>query len=279
MRAPLLLAVYSARNADRVVRLIEPARHAGWEIALRTLDEVPPALADVTLGRGPGLRLANLNDLLEQVGGLPRWVVLSDDDVEFVRGDVVLLVAECAAAGFGLAQPAHASGSHVSHPHTRVVRRSRARAVPYVEAGPVSVVSPTWSERVLPSLRGAVWAGGSSSNGWTTSRMAACSAWSIESRTSISTLSAGRTTRRPSAGRWRRTSPPEGSTTFRPRRSRSRPGGHGGAGPHGRRDDRRQMAQVRAAVRQPDRPRQPLVLARGGARDRGASALPGLPRL
>ncbi len=159
MRAPLLLAVYSARNADRVVRLIEPARHAGWEIALRTLDEVPPALADVTLGRGPGLRLANLNDLLEQVGGLPRWVVLSDDDVEFVRGDVVLLVAECAAAGFGLAQPAHASGSHVSHPHTRVVRRSRARAVPYVEAGPVSVVSPTWSERVLPlpAWRGMGW--------------------------------------------------------------------------------------------------------------------------
>lgn len=159
MSPPLLVGIYSARNAERVARVVEPARRAGWEIALRALDEVLPDLEDVTLARGPGLRLANLNDLIERAGGLPRWVVLCDDDVQFARGDVVRLVAECAAAGFGLAQPAHAPGSHVSHPHTRAAPRSRARSVPYVEAGPVSVVAPEWSERVLPlpAWRGMGW--------------------------------------------------------------------------------------------------------------------------
>jgi hypothetical protein len=159
MSSPLFLGVYSARNAERVERVVAPARRAGWEIALRALDEATPGLEDVTLTDGAGLRLANLNDLLARVGGLPRWVVLCDDDVEFVRGDVVSLVDECAAAGFGLGQPAHAPGSHVSHPHTRVVPRSRARSVPYVEAGPVAVVAPEWSERVLPlpAWRGMGW--------------------------------------------------------------------------------------------------------------------------
>jgi hypothetical protein len=156
---PLLVATYSARNADRVVSVIEPARRAGWKIALRALDDPHPALADVTRGRGPGLRLANLNQLIAEAGGLPRWVVLCDDDVEFVRGDVVRLVAECEVAGFGLAQPAHAPGSHVSQSHTRVMPRSRSRSVPYVEAGPISVISPEWSGRVLPlpAWRGMGW--------------------------------------------------------------------------------------------------------------------------
>jgi hypothetical protein len=150
---------YSERNADRVSTLIGPARRAGWEIALRALDEVVPELSDVTRSHGPGLRLANLNELLALAGGLPRWVVLCDDDVEFVKGDVTRLVEESAAAGFGLCQPAHAPGSHVSHPHTRAAPRSRGRRVPYVEAGPVSVVAPAWSERVLPlpAWRGMGW--------------------------------------------------------------------------------------------------------------------------
>ena len=92
-------------------------------------------LADVTLSQGPGKRLENLNGLVELAGGLPRFVVLCDDDVEFVRGDVVELVEECAAAGFGIGQPAHAPGSEVSHPHTRVAPRSRSREVPFVESG------------------------------------------------------------------------------------------------------------------------------------------------
>ena len=146
---PLFLGVYTAAKADRVVRAVGPARAAGWEIALHALDEVPDELADVTLCRGPGLRLDNLNGLCAEVGGLPRWVVFCDDDIEFVRGDVVRLVAEVEAAGFGVAQPAHVPGSHVSHPQTRLVKRSRARLVHFVEQG-ISVVAPAWSQRVLP---------------------------------------------------------------------------------------------------------------------------------
>ena len=156
---PLLVGIYSQRNADRVSRVVEPALRAGWDVALRALDAPSSALERVTLAQGPGLRLANLNGLVERVGGGPRWTVLCDDDVQFVRGDVVDLVAEAEAAGFGLSQPAHAAGSHVSHPHTRAARLSRARSVPYVEAGPVSVIAPAWSERVLPlpAWRGMGW--------------------------------------------------------------------------------------------------------------------------
>ena len=156
---PLFAGIYMSGKAARTARAIEPARRAGWEIALRALDDVAPELADVTVSQGPGKRLENLNGLVELAGGLPRFVVLCDDDVEFVRGDVVELVAECAAAGFGLGQPAHAAGSEVSHPHTRVASRSRSREVPFVETGPISVISPAWSERVLPlpAWRGMGW--------------------------------------------------------------------------------------------------------------------------
>ena len=127
---PLFAGIYMSGKAARTARAIEPARRAGWEIALRALNDVAPELADVTVSQGPGKRLENLNGLVELTGGLPRFVVLCDDDVEFVRGDVVELVAECAAAGFGLGQPAHAPGSEVSHPHTRVASRYDAQDEP-----------------------------------------------------------------------------------------------------------------------------------------------------
>ena len=142
-----------------MAQVVDPAVRAGWDVALWSLDAVPDTLANVTGGVGPGLRLENLNRVLEDADGLPRWVVLCDDDVEFVRGDVVKLVAECDSAGFGIAQPAHAHGSHVSHAHTRAMPRARARSVTFVEAGPVSVVAPEWCERVLPlpEWRGMGW--------------------------------------------------------------------------------------------------------------------------
>ena len=156
---PALRRDLHGRQGGRTSRAIEPALEAGWEIALRALDDVAPELADVTVSQGPGKRLENLNGLVELAGGLPRFVVLCDDDVEFVRGDVVQLVEECAQAGFGIGQPAHVPGSEVSHPHTRVSPRSRSREVPFVETGPISVVSPEWSERVfpLPAWRGMGW--------------------------------------------------------------------------------------------------------------------------
>lgn len=158
MTAPLLVGAYAGAKADRVSRVVAPALAAGWDVALHGLDDVPAELAEVTRGRGPGLRLANLNGLLERVGGLPRWVVCCDDDIAFVRGDVTTLVAEARAAGFGLSQPAHVPGSHVSHPQTRVVPRSRARSVPFIEQG-IAAIAPEWSSRVfpLPAWRGMGW--------------------------------------------------------------------------------------------------------------------------
>ena len=102
--------------------------------------------------RGREKRLENLNGLVELAGGL-AFVVLCDDDVEFVRGDVVELVEECAAAGFGLGQPAHAPGSEVSHRTRGSAPRSRSREVPFVESGPISVISPEL-ERARPAAPG-----------------------------------------------------------------------------------------------------------------------------
>ena len=93
------------------------------------------------------------------MGWSERWVVLCDDDVEFVRGDVVSLVDEASAAHLGIAQPAHAPGSHVSHPHTRAVRGSRARLGALCRGRPRLGVSPAWTDRVfpLPAWRGMGW--------------------------------------------------------------------------------------------------------------------------
>ena len=88
----------------------------------------PRSLDAATRGRGPGMRLELLNRLVELARrACPRWVVLCDDDVEFVRGDVVRLVSESAAAGFGLAQPAHAGLPRQPSATRGSPARSRAR--------------------------------------------------------------------------------------------------------------------------------------------------------
>jgi hypothetical protein len=79
--------------------------------------------------------------------------VLSDDDIAFTRGDVVGLLDLASRAGLGLAQPAHAPGSEVSHGITRARPRSRARLTTFVESGPLVVIAPDWTGRVLPLPR------------------------------------------------------------------------------------------------------------------------------
>ena len=58
-----------------------------------------------------------------------------------------------ARAGLGLAQPAHAAGSEVSHGITRAQPRSRARLTTFVESGPCVAIAPAWTDRVLPLPR------------------------------------------------------------------------------------------------------------------------------
>jgi hypothetical protein len=150
---PALIGIYRAANADRVERLLGPALAAGWTTAWWALDEVVPALERHTVGEGPGEKLPLLDDALERHGPPEGPVVLSDDDIAFERGDVVVLTELAERAGLGLAQPAHAPGSQVSHPITRAAAWSRARLTTFVESGPLVAVAAGWTSRVLPLPR------------------------------------------------------------------------------------------------------------------------------
>jgi hypothetical protein len=148
--APAIVGVYREANADHVERLLAPALAAGWTTAWWALDRVAARLEPHTVGEGPGDKLPLLDETLQRHGPPPGAVVLSDDDIEFERGDVVELVNVARRADLGLAQPAHAPGSEVSHGITRARPRSRARLTTYVEGGPLVVVASEWTARVLP---------------------------------------------------------------------------------------------------------------------------------
>jgi hypothetical protein len=153
MSTPLVVGVYRGRNAPHVQRLLAPALAAGWSTAWWALDGVAPELEQHTVGTGPGERLVLLDEALERHGRQDGAVVLADDDIRFERGDLLTLVDLAARAGLGLAQPAHAPGSAVSHGITRVRPRSRVRLTTFVEGGPLVVIAPEWTSRVLPLPR------------------------------------------------------------------------------------------------------------------------------
>ena len=152
-----LVGVYRSRNAARVQAVAAPALERGWTVAWWALDEVAGDLAPQTVGSGDGPRLALLNEALRHVGD-HDWVVVSDDDVTFERGDVVRLVSLVERAGLDLAQPARSDPAR-DHGITAVRRLSRARRTSFVEIGPVLVVGPRWRDRVLPfpERRGMGW--------------------------------------------------------------------------------------------------------------------------
>jgi hypothetical protein len=156
MSTPLVVGVYRARNAPHVERLLAPALAAGWNAAWWALDEVAPELAEHTVGAGAGEKLVLLDEALARHGRQGRQdgaVLLSDDDIRFERGDLVSFLDLAAKAGLGLAQPAHAPGSEVSHGITRVRPRSRVRLTTFVEGGPLVAIAPEATGRVLPLPR------------------------------------------------------------------------------------------------------------------------------
>jgi hypothetical protein len=144
-----VVGVYRARNAERVQRLAGPALDRGWQVAWWALDEVVDDLAPLTVGSGGGPRLALLNRVLERADVRADWVVVSDDDLSFERGDVARLVSLAGRANLDLAQPAR-SDPRVDHGITAARRLSRARRTSFVEIGPLFVVGPRWRDRVLP---------------------------------------------------------------------------------------------------------------------------------
>jgi len=146
---PSLVGVYRSRHADRVRRLVEPALVAGWRVAWWALDDVVGDLAGVTVGSGPGAKLPLLNELLRRSGSRAGWLVVSDDDVAFGRGDVVGLVSLCKRGRLDLAQPARIDLG-VDHEITTARRLSLARRTSFVEIGPLFVVGPGWRDRIVP---------------------------------------------------------------------------------------------------------------------------------
>lgn len=145
-----IVGVYRRRNAEPVRRLLAPALEHGWRAGWWALDETDPSLRDVTLGEGPGLKLALLNETLRRIGSPTEWLVLSDDDLRFCKGDVVRFVRLCVRAEFDLAQPARARGTQLSHGITVAPRLSRARRTTFVESGPLFAVGPRFRHRILP---------------------------------------------------------------------------------------------------------------------------------
>jgi hypothetical protein len=144
-----VVGVYRARNAGRVRALVEPALARGWPVAWWALDEVVDDLRGLTVGSGPGPRLTLLNRLLDRAGPDAEWLVVSDDDVRFERGDVARLVSLAARAGLDLVQPAR-SDPGADHGITAARRLSRARRTSFVEIGPLFAVGPRWRDRLLP---------------------------------------------------------------------------------------------------------------------------------
>ena len=144
-------SVYRARNAAHVHALLDPLP-PDWPVHLWALDVAVPGLAAWTRGSGPGWKFDLLNRLLASHPP-PRSgeVVFADDDVAFgPGGDVVRLVSVFRAAGLDLAMPAHVPHTTASYAFTLRRRWTRVRLTPFVEIGPLVVVSERARADVLP---------------------------------------------------------------------------------------------------------------------------------
>jgi hypothetical protein len=100
------------------------------------------------LDEKPGLKFELLAEMMVEHAPQPgEWVVIADDDVRIIRGDLRRLVSISNALGFDLAQPGvdrrsfHTWGITVSRPLTR------ARLTSFVEIGPLFVIAPDAVER------------------------------------------------------------------------------------------------------------------------------------
>lgn len=146
-----LVCVYRQARERFVACLVEQASNLRMAIALWALDTPVSALSRLTVGCGPGPRLQLLNRLC---AALPPsavgQLVVSDDDVEFARGNLGELLGLADACGFGLAQPAHAPRSFANHWITKARPLTLARVTTFVEVGPMIVISPHWRTSVVP---------------------------------------------------------------------------------------------------------------------------------
>ena len=166
----VLVAVYRRRLAPVLGELLAQLP-AGGRAALWALDEPAPELAAVTVGSGPGERLALLNHLVASAApGPEEWVLASDDDVRLTRGTPATLLRAAARLGLDLAQPAHTWSSEVSHRFTRRRALVLARTTRWVEQGPLLLFGPRAVARLLPLREDVRWPAWGIEAGWSRAR-------------------------------------------------------------------------------------------------------------
>ncbi|HVU71888.1 MAG TPA: hypothetical protein VHE83_02900 [Mycobacteriales bacterium] len=144
-------AISRRRNEPTLRRLMDDAQRHGWPAHVWALDGTDGGLGPVVRGTGSGDKFTLLQRLLDEHP--PRegdHVVIADDDVTVVHGDLSLLLRYQRAAGLDLAQPAHARFHNVSHGTT--VRRvlTLVRHTTFVEIGPLFVIAPHARPKILP---------------------------------------------------------------------------------------------------------------------------------
>ncbi len=147
---PLTLAsVYRHHNANTLVRVLRRVTTTDTtDIRLWALDTAAPELARWTIGTGAGGRFQLLNQLL--AGASDGYLVISDDDFTFTRGDLALFMKIVELHGFDLAQPTHARGSARSYPLTTTRALTIARDTTFVEIGPLVAISPEMRDHIFP---------------------------------------------------------------------------------------------------------------------------------
>jgi hypothetical protein len=147
-----VVGVYRHANRATVARLIDGCPDE-WVVRLWSLDDVvPDHLAPVTAGTGPGTRFALLNRL---IGSLPAaasryTLVLVDDDVDVVIGDLPRLVEAGSRLGFDLYQPGHVATSTGSWTFVRRRPLCFARETDFVEQGPLVALSTRARDVLVP---------------------------------------------------------------------------------------------------------------------------------
>jgi hypothetical protein len=107
------------------------------------------------LEQRPGRKFDLLDQLVRERPPAPdEWLVVADDDIRIIRGDLARLIAIAKAAGFDLAQPGHDRRGNLSHGMTISRPLARARLTSFTEIGPLFAVDPRVRDRVTATFAG-----------------------------------------------------------------------------------------------------------------------------
>jgi hypothetical protein len=165
-----VLCIYRRRNAHFVPGIVAGVPHA--TLRLWALDEADPTLAGSTIGVGPGGRTELLNRLWRALDEEPETLVIADDDIEWIIGDLGRLVAAERHLGLDMVQPSHTRRSRAAFGFVRKHRLMAARETTFVEQGPLLALSRRAQRAVLPLPEELVMGWGISARWWRTAKEA-----------------------------------------------------------------------------------------------------------